>query len=142
MDHEKQRAIARKGGRAAHQKGTAHQFTADEARAAGRKGGEAVSRNRMHMSTIGRKGGVAVSRDRDHMAEIGREGGQTSHGKRATEAERQGSLSTSEEQATTARHLRDAGAPSSFLGGAPGFPQDGQTPMAARADTSGPDQNA
>src|SRR3954464_449512 len=57
MDQEKQRAIASKGGRAAHEKGTAHEFTTDEARAAGRKGGEAVSANRAHMSAIGRKGG-------------------------------------------------------------------------------------
>src|SRR4051812_11664102 len=57
MDAEKQREIARKGGRAAHQKGTAHEFTADEARAAGRKGGERVSANREHMSRIGRLGG-------------------------------------------------------------------------------------
>ena len=39
MDAERQREIARKGGRAAHEKGTAHEFTPDEARAAGRKGG-------------------------------------------------------------------------------------------------------
>lgn len=39
MDPEKQRAIARKGGRAAHEKGTAHEWTSDEARRAGRKGG-------------------------------------------------------------------------------------------------------
>ena len=39
MDREKQRAIARMGGKAAHQKGTAHEWTRDEARAAGRKGG-------------------------------------------------------------------------------------------------------
>jgi|SRR5688572_29917722 uncharacterized protein len=57
MDSEKQREIARKGGRAAHEKGTAHEFTADEARAAGRKGGERVSANREHMSRIGRLGG-------------------------------------------------------------------------------------
>src|SRR6185312_6405436 len=57
MDREKQREIARKGGRAAHEKGTAHEFTADEARAAGRKGGERVSANREHMSRIGRLGG-------------------------------------------------------------------------------------
>src|SRR5215469_12280558 len=82
MNQEKQRTIASKGGRAAHQKGTAHQFTSEEARAAGRKGGEAVSRNRSHMSTIGRKGGEAVSRDRAHMSQIGREGGQTSHANR------------------------------------------------------------
>jgi len=57
MDAHKQREIARKGGRAAHQKGTAHEFTQDEARAAGRKGGERVSANREHMSRIGRIGG-------------------------------------------------------------------------------------
>src|SRR5437763_410270 len=57
MNQEKQREIASKGGRAAHAKGTAHEFTADEARDAGRKGGEAVSRNREHMAQIGREGG-------------------------------------------------------------------------------------
>jgi general stress protein YciG len=41
MDPQAQRAIAAKGGRAAHQKGTAHEFTSEEARIAGRKGGEA-----------------------------------------------------------------------------------------------------
>lgn len=57
MDASKQREIASKGGRAAHAKGTAHEFTSDEARVAGRKGGEAVSRDRSHMSAIGREGG-------------------------------------------------------------------------------------
>lgn len=57
MDASKQRDIASKGGRAAHAKGTAHEFTTDEARVAGRKGGEAVSRDRTHMATIGREGG-------------------------------------------------------------------------------------
>jgi general stress protein YciG len=57
MDPAKQREIASKGGRAAHAKGTAHEFTSDEARVAGRKGGEAVSRDRAHMSAIGREGG-------------------------------------------------------------------------------------
>lgn len=57
MDREKQREIARKGGKAAHAKGTAHEFTTDEARAAGRKGGQAVSQNRAHMAEIGRRGG-------------------------------------------------------------------------------------
>ena len=40
MSREKQREIASKGGRAAHQKGTAHEWTSDEARNAGRKGGQ------------------------------------------------------------------------------------------------------
>lgn len=57
MDPAKQREIASKGGRAAHAKGTAHEFTSEEARVAGRKGGEAVSRDRAHMAAIGREGG-------------------------------------------------------------------------------------
>lgn len=57
MDSTKQKEIASKGGRAAHAKGTAHEFTPDEARLAGRKGGEAVSRDRAHMAAIGREGG-------------------------------------------------------------------------------------
>lgn len=57
MDPERQRAIASKGGRAAHEKGTAHVWTAREAREAGRKGGAAVGRDRDHMSTIGKEGG-------------------------------------------------------------------------------------
>ena len=64
MDPAKQREIASKGGRAAHAKGTAHEFTSDEARVAGRKGGEAVSRDRAHMSAIGREGGHSRGRSR------------------------------------------------------------------------------
>ena len=59
MDAQKQKEIASKGGRAAHAKGTAHEFDSNEARAAGRKGGMAVSRNRDHMAAIGRRGGEA-----------------------------------------------------------------------------------
>ena len=54
MSPEKQREIASKGGRAAHEKGTAHEWTADEARSAGRKGGQ-VSR--------GGRGRLIVSSD-------------------------------------------------------------------------------
>ncbi|MEA5503013.1 general stress protein [Halotia wernerae UHCC 0503] len=61
MDEDKQREIASKGRNAAHEKGTAHEFTSEEAREAGHKGGE------------------TVSQDREHMAEIGREGGKSSH---------------------------------------------------------------
>lgn len=45
MDPRQQRAIASEGGRAAHASGHAHEFTPEEARAAGRKGGEARSRS-------------------------------------------------------------------------------------------------
>lgn len=44
MNPAKQREIARTGGQAAHQKGTAHEFTSEEARKAGRKGGKAAHR--------------------------------------------------------------------------------------------------
>ncbi len=57
MNQQLQRAIASKGGQAAHQKGTAHEFDSKEARLAGQKGGMAVSRDREHMAEIGRKGG-------------------------------------------------------------------------------------
>ena len=62
MDAQKQREIASKGGKASHEKGSAHEFTPEEARVAGRKGGEAVSRNREHMAAIGREGGKASHR--------------------------------------------------------------------------------
>ena len=45
MDPQRQRAIASEGGRAAHEKGTAHEFTSEEAREAGRKGGQARSQS-------------------------------------------------------------------------------------------------
>ncbi len=62
MDRERQREIASKGGRAAHRKGTAHQWSADEAREAGRKGGTSVSKDREHMAAIGREGGASAHR--------------------------------------------------------------------------------
>src|SRR3954454_14759363 len=62
MSPEKQREIASKGGRAAHQKGTAHEWTSEEARSAGRKGGQ-ISR--------GGRGRLVeeASGDSPHMAE-------------------------------------------------------------------------
>ena len=47
MDRSKQKEIASKGGKAAHQKGTAHEWTSEEAREAGRKGGMASHRRKM-----------------------------------------------------------------------------------------------
>jgi general stress protein YciG len=64
MDMSKQREIASKGGKAAHAQGRAHEFTVEEARTAGRKGGEAVSRDRTHMAAIGRRGGLTRGRNR------------------------------------------------------------------------------
>ena len=62
MTREQQRAIASKGGRAAHRKGTAHEFSSEEAQKAGYLGGKAVSVNREHMAAIGRKGGQRTGR--------------------------------------------------------------------------------
>ena len=64
MDRAKQREIASKGGKAAHQKGTAHEWTSEEARDAGRKGGLAShKRRREQMMT----GGGASSENRSDM---------------------------------------------------------------------------
>ncbi len=52
MDRSKQREIASKGGKAAHQKGTAHEWTSEEAREAGRKGGMASHRRRQGTDDI------------------------------------------------------------------------------------------
>jgi general stress protein YciG len=71
MDPNKQREIASKGGRAAHAKGTAHEFNSEEARDAGRKGGQAVSRNREHMAAIGCRGGEARGNARRQAAAAG-----------------------------------------------------------------------
>src|SRR5436305_1350259 len=57
MSPEKQKQIASEGGRAAHKQGVAHEWNSDEARRAGKKGGQIVSQNREHMSEIGRRGG-------------------------------------------------------------------------------------
>jgi general stress protein YciG len=54
----------------AHAQGRAHEFSADEARNAGRKGGEVVGRDRAHMAAIGRAGGQA--RARNALAKAGR----------------------------------------------------------------------
>jgi general stress protein YciG len=65
MDGDLQKEIASKGGRAAHERGKAHEFTAEEARAAGKKGGLAISRDRGHMARIGAKGGAAKRANRE-----------------------------------------------------------------------------
>lgn len=72
MDEDKQREIASKGGRAAHEKGTAHEFTPQQAAEAGSKGGKvAHARGTAHEFT---------SRE---AAEAGRKGGLSSHGGRS-----------------------------------------------------------
>jgi len=77
MDEEKQREIASKGGKAAHEKGTAHEFTSEEAAEAGRKGGQARggdgdSSNKSEGSSEGR--GFA-GMDKEKQREIASKGG-------------------------------------------------------------------
>lgn len=70
MSADKQRKIASKGGKAAHEQGRAHQFTPEEAKAAGAKGGQTISRDREHMARIGARGGAArAKRKREEAAE-------------------------------------------------------------------------
>ena len=57
MDPEKQKAIASKGGKRSHELGRAHKFTPEEARIAGKVGGDRISKDREHMARIGQKGG-------------------------------------------------------------------------------------
>ncbi|MEW6354367.1 MAG: KGG domain-containing protein [Pseudomonadota bacterium] len=71
MDQKKQREIASKGGKAAHQKGSAHEFTSEEARAAGSKGGKAAHEK-----------GTAHEFTPEEAREAGRKGGEHSHGGR------------------------------------------------------------
>jgi general stress protein YciG len=101
MDPERQKEIASKGGRAAHAKGTAHEWSRDEARNAGRKGGEVVSRDRAHMAAIGREGGEARGRstarsrqsstftDRESVLSVTREGMPSSRGSERSERNEQ-----------------------------------------------------
>jgi len=61
MSPEKQREIASKGGRAAHEKGTAHEWTPDEARHAGRKGGQISRGGRGRLVTPASENGNTMS---------------------------------------------------------------------------------
>jgi uncharacterized protein len=66
MDRAKQREIASKGGKAAHQKGTAHEWTSEEARDAGRKGGIAShQRRREQMGGGSNEADASPSRESD-----------------------------------------------------------------------------
>jgi general stress protein YciG len=69
MSPERQKQIASEGGRAAHRLGVAHEWNSDEARRAGKKGGQIVSQNREHMSEIGRRGGQSSGGRRNRQQE-------------------------------------------------------------------------
>lgn len=76
MDEERQREIASEGGKAAHQKGTAHEFDSEEAREAGRKGGKAAHEK-----------GTAHEFDSEEAREAGRKGGQARGGNTSMDEE-------------------------------------------------------
>jgi uncharacterized protein len=94
MDPERQREIASEGGKAAHEKGTAHEFSPEEAREAGSKGGQAAHEkgtahefDSQEAREAGRKGGQAAHQkgtahefDSEQAREAGRKGGQASRG--------------------------------------------------------------
>ena len=94
MDRAKQREIASKGGKAAHQKGTAHEWTSEEARDAGRKGGIASHQRRREMqSQGGADSGRSTQTDGD-VQNRGTEGGSLSREDRTSDFggnEREGS---------------------------------------------------
>ena len=102
MDPARQRSIASKGGKAAHAKGTAHEWTSDEAREAGRKGGEVVSRDRAHMAAIGREGGEARGRSRARMGVTGGSGSASTSGSTSRYSDREASMTVSREMGSSA----------------------------------------
>lgn len=74
MDRAKQREIASKGGKAAHQKGTAHEWTSEEAREAGRKGGMASHRRKQEQQQSGEIGGGEQQPQMENPSDIGMPG--------------------------------------------------------------------
>ena len=79
MDPQRQREIASQGGKAAHEKGTAHEFNSEEAREAGSKGGQAAHQK-----------GTAHEFNSEEAREAGRKGGQASHSGAAPQGGNQG----------------------------------------------------
>lgn len=75
MDAERQRQISAEGGRAAHQKGTAHEFDSEEAREAGRKGGQASGGSRRKNRSGGGTGGGESGGGESGGGSSGAEGG-------------------------------------------------------------------
>jgi len=76
MDDDKQREIAAEGGRASHASGNAHEFDSEEAREAGRKGGQASrggsqsERSSSGSTRGGDRGMQAGGRDRDEQGQF------------------------------------------------------------------------
>lgn len=71
MDRDKQRAIASMGGKRAHQMGTAHEWTTDEAREAGRRGGIVSRGGRGRKTAVERADKFHNTHDVDRFADEG-----------------------------------------------------------------------
>ena len=112
MDPAKQREIASKGGKAAHAKGTAHEFTPEEARQAGRKGGQAA-----HMR------GTAHQFTPEEAREAGRKGGRSSRrgNARTQEGEGESEATLSTESGGSASPMHPVGAVGTERAPAPGM---------------------
>lgn len=69
---DQHKAICSKGGKTAHEKGTAHEFTSEQAKDAGAKGGDTIfaTRGRDYMREIGRKGGLALKAKRSSVETV------------------------------------------------------------------------
>ena len=88
MDRAKQREIASKGGKAAHQKGTAHEWTSEEARDAGRKGGIASHQRRREQMGGGTSSDTTPSNDTDNVKNSSSESMRSSGASRSMRVER------------------------------------------------------
>ena len=139
----KQREIASKGGRAAHQKGTAHEFDSSEARAAGRKGGVTVSRNREHMAAIGRRGGEARGANRAARLQAGRESSEQGANAQRFQSDREVGLSagTNGQPATNTGSQGTARQSGNSLGGERRPGNDRRAQHRAPVGTTRPDRS-
>ena len=100
MDEDKQREIASKGGRAAHEKGTAHKFDSEEAREAGQTGGQRRSQNATSSSNRNQDGSRS---DRDDEEDSGNRGGSKSSSGRGGDSSSPSRGSSSEEHSRAGR---------------------------------------
>jgi general stress protein YciG len=110
MDREKRRIIASKGGRAAHEKGSAHEFTSEEAREAGRKGGHVAHEN-----------GTAHRFSSEQARAAGRKGGQWSRARislHAQPAERQLEVEAFLQESESQPHIPQASGSPAFVAAA------------------------
>ena len=105
MDRAKQREIASKGGKAAHQKGTAHEWTSEEARDAGRKGGIASHQRRREQMGGGNSEDTASSNTTDDTRNSGSESMRSSGSSRSMRGAE--SMSRSPSSSSAGDEMRD-----------------------------------